>query len=120
MLCATLNESLPQGVVAAKYRLAVQSTDDAARLYDNLLHIRADFQLIDVTARECSRLVAAHCVERAAAIEMVRCPPLQACVPVAPTQPSDQSALSEKNSSAVQSGMLASRCDKLRRTTDSP
>lgn len=119
MLCATLNESLPQGVVAAKYRLAVQSTDDAARLYDNLLHIRADFQLIDVTARECSRLVAAHCAERAAAIETARCPPPQACVLVAPTQPPSQSAPSEHNSSTAQSGMLASRCDKLRRTSDS-
>ena len=74
VLCATLNESLPEGVLAAKYRLAVRSTDDATRLYDNLLLIRGDFQLVDVTLRECSRLAAAQCVERAAAIETVRLP----------------------------------------------
>jgi hypothetical protein len=72
MLSTTLDESLPEGAVMAKYRLAVRTTQDASHLYTNFLQIRGDFAFLDVILRECSRLVSSHCSEQAAAIEGVR------------------------------------------------
>jgi hypothetical protein len=71
MLSAALDEALPEGALVAKYRLTVRSTDEAVKVFSNLLQVRADFQLVDVTLCECSRLVAAQCVERAVAVEKV-------------------------------------------------
>ena len=75
MLTAALEEALPVGALAAKYRVPARSGDEAAAAYANLLQMRADFQLVDVTLRECTRLVAAECAERAAAVEAVRSAP---------------------------------------------
>ena len=75
MLTAALVEALPAGALAAKYRAPARNGDEAAAAYANLLQMRADFQLVDVTLRECTRLVAAECAERAAAIEAVRSAP---------------------------------------------
>jgi hypothetical protein len=72
MLSTALEESLPDGVLNSKYRLAVRTTQEAAQLYTNLLHIRGDFACLDVILRECARLVSSHCSEQAAAIEGVR------------------------------------------------
>jgi hypothetical protein len=73
MLSTALEESLPDGVLKAKYQLAVRTTQEAAQLYTNLLRIRGDFACVDVILGECARLASAHCSEQAAAIEGV-CP----------------------------------------------
>lgn len=74
MLSEALTETLPDGAIIAKYRRAVNCTQDAVDAYTNVLNIRGDFQLLDVALCECSRLVAGRCVEQARVVEQV--PPL--------------------------------------------
>jgi len=77
MLGAALGELLPEGAVTAKYRVAVADASEAQALYANSLDLRSDFELVDVTLRECARQVAGQCVERAQVIETVRSEGLQ-------------------------------------------
>lgn len=72
VLADALTEALPDGALLSKYRRAVRSTQDAVDAYTNLLNIRSDFQLVDISLCECSRLVAGRCIEQARVIEMVR------------------------------------------------
>jgi peptide methionine sulfoxide reductase MsrB len=71
-LSAALAEALPEGAVAAKYRVPARSTGEAAKAYSNFLGIKGDFRPVDAALRECARLAAAQCSERAAAIELAR------------------------------------------------
>lgn len=72
MLASALDDVLPEGAMTAKYRLAVRSADEAMALYENMLGMRRDFELVDVALRECSRQNAAQCVQRAQVLENVR------------------------------------------------
>lgn len=72
MLATALDDVLPEGAVTAKYRLAVRSAHEAMQLYENMLGMRRDFELVDVALRECSRQNAAQCVQRAQVLEKVR------------------------------------------------
>lgn len=71
MLSSALENALPEGALVAKYHAPARNATEATQAYSSLLHIRADFQLVDATLREATRLVAGQCVDRAAAIEKV-------------------------------------------------
>eukprot|EP00892_Ulva_mutabilis_P004750 jgi/Ulvmu1/2647/UM014_0099.1 len=67
-----LDKVLPAGALAAKYRLAVSSTQETVDLYLHVLKVRDDFKVVDTSLRECARIVAANCLDRAQAINKVR------------------------------------------------
>jgi hypothetical protein len=71
MLFHNLDQTLPDGAIGAKYRLAAGDAEEAQRLYSNILKIRHDFAVVDVTQRECARLFAVECLERAHVLEKV-------------------------------------------------
>ena len=70
-LAQSLEQALPVGAIAAKYKAVALGTGEAAKLYPKLLHIRSDFQVVDVTLRESARLVAANCSQQANVLEKV-------------------------------------------------
>jgi hypothetical protein len=71
MLAKALDEMLPEGAVVAKYRLAVHKPEQASELYNNMLRVKKDFEVVDTTSRECARMVAARCLQQAHVIEKV-------------------------------------------------
>lgn len=73
LVSSHLDKVLPEGALAAKYRLEAGSADRAIQLYKHVLNVRSDFKVLDISLRECARIVAANCLHRAQAINKVRC-----------------------------------------------
>lgn len=71
LVSSHLDKVLPEGAVAAKYRLAAGTADEVIQLYKHVLNVRSDFKVVDVSLRECARIVSANCLDRAQAIDKV-------------------------------------------------
>lgn len=74
LVSSHLDKVLPEGALAAKYRLAAGSADEVIQLYNHVRNVRGDFKVVDVSLRECARIVSANCLDRARAIDKVCSP----------------------------------------------
>lgn len=71
LVISHLDKVLPEGSLTAKYRLAAGSAEEAVQLYNHALNVRVDFKVLDVSLRECARIIAANCLHRAQAVDKV-------------------------------------------------
>lgn len=71
LVISHLDKVLPAGALTSKYRVAAGTAEEAMKLYHHVLNVRADFKVVDVSLRECARIIAANCLDRAQAIDKV-------------------------------------------------